>query len=69
MVWASTSSGLAARRGPGGVEVDALGALQHLGHRQAGGASTSAGLAVTSFWYSATARSMSPSPSASWAAA
>ena len=36
MVWASTSSGFGGGRGPGGVEVDALGALQHLGHRQAG---------------------------------
>ena len=37
MVWASTSSGLGSGRGPGRLQVDALGALQHLGHRQPGG--------------------------------
>ena len=37
MVWAATSSGVGRRGLAGLLEVDAAGALQHLGHRQPGG--------------------------------
>ena len=50
-------------------EVGAPGALHHLGHREPGGRLGVRGLASTSFWYSATAPSMSSASSASWAGA
>ena len=69
-VWASTSSGLGGRGLAGRLQVDALGALEHLRHRQPGGGLGVGGVGVDQLLVLRDGAVDVPgSPSASWAAA